>query len=83
MTVGQLLAQDDVYDVHTDHLDTPRMLTDSTQAVVWRACGSSISVRRVSSTRKYGERRPLRRFAPVIPMVQTTNARQSHNSRVR
>ena len=27
---------EDVYDVHTDHLDTPRMLTDAGQAVVWR-----------------------------------------------
>jgi RHS repeat-associated protein len=26
-----------VYDVHTDHLDTPRLLTDAAQTVVWRA----------------------------------------------
>ena len=26
-----------VYDVHTDHLDTPRLLTNSTGAVVWRS----------------------------------------------
>lgn len=28
---------EDVYDVHTDHLDTPRLLTDDQQQVVWRA----------------------------------------------
>jgi RHS repeat-associated protein len=28
---------EDVYDVHSDHLDTPRMLTDSTGVAVWRA----------------------------------------------
>ncbi len=27
---------EDVYDVHSDHLDTPRLLTDSSGAVVWR-----------------------------------------------
>ncbi len=26
-----------IYDVHTDHLDTPRLLTDSTGTPVWRA----------------------------------------------
>ena len=28
---------EDVYDVHSDHLDTPRMLTDNTGTAVWRA----------------------------------------------
>ena len=28
---------EDIYDVHTDHLDTPKMLTDDSGAVVWRA----------------------------------------------
>lgn len=28
---------EDLYDVHSDHLDTPRLLTDSTGAAVWRA----------------------------------------------
>ncbi len=29
-------SAEDVYDVHSDHLDTPRLLTDSSGAVVWR-----------------------------------------------
>ena len=29
-------ASEDVYDVHTDHLDTPRLLTDDAGTVVWR-----------------------------------------------
>ncbi len=29
-------SAEDVYDVHSDHLDTPRLLTDSAGTVVWR-----------------------------------------------
>ncbi len=39
---------EDIYDVHTDHLDTPRMLTDENENVVWRAayeCALSKPVR--------------------------------------
>ena len=39
VAVGPGTGSDAVYDVHTDHLDTPRMLTDESDPpkVVWRA----------------------------------------------
>ncbi len=47
-------------------------------------CVSSKPVRRAWPPPKCGEwRRPLRRFLPDVAMVQTTNARQSHDSRAR
>jgi YD repeat-containing protein len=47
---------EDVYDVHTDHLDTPRLLTDDTGAVAWQ-----------SSHEAYGRRRSPAHSAPGGP----------------
>ena len=40
---------EDVYDVHTDHLDTPRLLTDAGQGVVWRAAYEAFGRARLDS----------------------------------
>jgi len=36
-TPTQVAESGDIYDVHTDHLGTPRLLTDSVKNIVWQA----------------------------------------------
>jgi RHS repeat-associated protein len=41
---------EDLYDVHTDHLDTPRLLTDDTGAVAWQSSHEAYGDAQVTSS---------------------------------
>ena len=71
-----------IYDVHSDHLDTPRMLTDDAGVPSWRASYEAFGRAHISTDPRIGFKRAIERPGRAVLAGSCSGCRRARFSRV-